>query len=179
MAGLAKLTTEERALIISIPYRVGVWVSNCDDNDKTRMDDKRESQTLELVISKMSKAHRKMPFAASVMSEVQGQRQIWDTWARSASEVEILSDVQKALELAHQKLSPKEAGQYKQAVWNIGIAVAQAFGEHIDPDNEMHLNRFFSWMGSFITSPPLKKAPENMSEAEKTALKKLRSVLKG
>ena len=43
----------------------------------------------------------------------------------------------------------------------------------------MHADRFFAWMASFILAPKMAKSPENMSVKEKTALKKLRAILKG
>lgn len=179
MTDFSKLSPEEQNLIISLPYRVGIWISNADDNTKSRMDDKREHQALELVISRMVASHRKMPFAATAMKEVQKNKSLWPDWSQKADEQAVLQDTQKAIEVCRQKLPSAALKQYKQAVWHIGLAVAQAYGEHIDPDNEMHVDRFFSWLASFITAPSLRKTPENMSPKEKTALKKLRAVLKG
>lgn len=143
------------------------------------MDDKRERQALELAISKMAKAHRKMPFAAEIMRDVQANKSKWAQWQQKASENAVLQDTQKAIALCKDKTSKQEVSQFKQTVWNIGMIVAQAYGEHIDPDNEMHVDRFFAWLGSFVFAPNMRKAPENMSPTEKTALKKLRAVLKG
>ncbi|HPF79198.1 MAG TPA: hypothetical protein PLF01_07910, partial [Alphaproteobacteria bacterium] len=179
MTKLSDFSSEERALIVSLPYRVGIWISNCDDNEKTGRDDKQERKVLELAISRMAKAHRKMPFAAEIMYQVETAKNHWRSWEQAGEEKQVLQDLAKALEICGRSLSKKEMSQYKQAVWNIAMAVAQAFGEHVDPDNEMHVNNFFSWLGSFVVGPRLKKAPENMSMAEKTALKKLRAVLKG
>lgn len=179
MAGLSNFSQQERSLLVSIPYRVGIWVSYVEEDEDTRMDNKRERQALELVIARMAKSHRKMPFAASIMSEVQNAKSHWQSWKMQADEASVMSDLQQALALCHGKVSPAEVKQYKQAVWQIGLVVAQAFGEQVDPDNEMHVNRFFEWLGSFVSAPKLKKTPENMSQAEKTALKKLGAVLKG
>ncbi len=178
MTNLSKLSKEERALIISLPYRVGIWISNADDNEKTTVDDKQERKVLELVISKMATAHRKMPFAAEIMRQVETAKTYWESWEQQAEEKNVLQDVQKSIEMVGAKLSKAELTQYKQAVWNIGISVAQAYGEQIDPDHEMHVDHFFKWLGSFISAPSLRKMPENMSMSEKTALKKLRAALK-
>ena len=179
MANLSNFTPEERELIVSIPFRVGMWISDSDDNEKSKMDDKRERQALELTISKMAKAHRKMPFAAEIMRDVQANKNKWPAWEQKAAENDVLQDIQKAIAICRDKTSKKEVSQFKQTVWNIGMIVAQAYGEHIDPDNEMHINRFFAWLGSMVTAPSLRNAPENMSPSERTALKKLRAVLKG
>lgn len=178
MTNLSELSSEERNLLVSIPYRVGVWISNSDDNEKSKFDDKREMQALEGTIVRLAGLHRKMPFASSIMKDIQSNQASWGNWQGQALEDLVLADCQKALELCSAKCSKAEQAQYKHAIWQTGIIVAQAFGEQIDPDNEMHVDRFFSWMGSFISAPKMAKSPENMSVKEKTALKKLRAVLK-
>lgn len=178
MANLSSFSKEERALIISVPYRVGIWISNADDNERTKLDDKFEKQTLEVAIATLAKRTQKMPFAAAVMSDVETYKSMWPGWEAQAGENSVLEDTQEAIDICRAKVSKGELNQYKHAVWQIGIVVAQAFGEHIDPDNEMHVDRFFAWMGSLMGQPKLTKNPENMSPAEKTALKKLRAVLK-
>lgn len=178
MANLSEFSKEERALIVSIPYRVGIWVSNADDNEKTKFDDKRERQALSAAIGNMARRTQKMPFAAAIMSDVEAHRSMWQSWAGQAVENVVLADAQKAVAICKAKVSKNELKQYKYAVWQIGIVVAQAFDENHDPDREMHVNHFFAWMGSFMGGPSLGKNPENMSAAEKTALKKLRAVLK-
>lgn len=178
MADLSTFSTDERVLLVSLSFRVGVWVSRAEENTRSRLDDVRERQALELVINRMAKAHRKKPFAAAIMQHVEKSQPHWETWEMQATEEQVLADLQKALQIGREKLPQEHIAQYKQAVWHVALAVAQAYGEQIDPDNEMHVDRFFSWVGSFIRAPSLQKAPENMSMAEKTALKKLRAVLK-
>ena len=179
MASLSDFTQEERSLLVSVPYRVGMWVSDVEEDEDIGMDNKRERQALELGIRRMAGAHRKMPFAASVMHEVQRAKSNWKDWNMISDEASVLHDLEKAIALCRDKISAAELKQYKQAIWQTGIVVAQAYGEQVDPDNEMHFDRFIAWMGSFISAPKLTKAPENMSDKEKTALKKLRAVLKG
>ena len=179
MVDLSDFSGEERTLIISVPYRVGIWISTADDNTKTKFDDKLERQALSAVISKLATRSQKMPFAAAVMSGVDSSKSLWPGWESDAVEKNVLEDVENAIGLCRRRLSKGELNQYRQTIWQIGLIVAQAFGEQIDPDNEMHVNRFFAWMGSFTGVPSLSKAPENMSKTEKTALKKLSAVLKG
>lgn len=179
MTSLSKFSKEERALIISVPYRVGIWISMVDDNKKTKVDDKREMRSLVAAISNLSSRSQKMPFAATIMSDVEAHKGMWSVWDAQAEEAIILRDLEKALSLCGEKSTKGEVSQYKYAVWQLGIVVAQAFGEHIDPDNEMHVNNFFAWCGDLVGRPTLGKNPENMSKREKTALKKLRAVLKG
>jgi len=175
---MSDLTAQDKALMISLPYRVGIWVSQVDDIENRKMDDKREEKVLEIAIEKMAGAHRKMPFAAQIMTQVSKSKSQWKSWKMTADEKSVLADLEIIISKAEAALKPAQVKQYKQAVWQTGILVAQAYDENDDPDGEMHMNHFAEWVGSFFAAPKLKKAPENMSEKEKTALKKLRAVLK-
>lgn len=178
MIDLSKLSPEEYHLLVSVPYRVGVWISFCDENKKSKLDDKIENKALEGMIATMAAMHRKMPFASLVMKEIRLQSALWSTWQGQAEEAHVLEDTHKALVLCRTKAAKGDVAQYKHAVWQTALAVAQAHGEHVDPDNEMHVDRFFAWLSSFISAPKLAKAPENISRDEKIALKKLHALLK-
>lgn len=178
MIKFSQFTEQERAFLASIPYRVGHWISQSDDNENSKFDNQREEKALERAISEMAGLHRRMPFAANVMKAVQENKSQWPSWENNTQEAVVLEDVKKAIDLLRSKKATKAASQYKHAVWQTGLVVAQAYGEHVDPDNEMHFDRFMVWVGSFIFAPKLAKSPENMSELEKIALKKLRAVLK-
>jgi|GEM_PF-803232 len=175
---MSEMTPQDKSIMISLPYRVGIWISQIDDIENRKMDDKREEKVLELAIEKMAGAHRKMPFAANIMTQVQKSKGQWKNWKTMSDEKTVLKDIEDILIKAEATLKPAQIKQYKQAVWQTGILVAQAYDENYDPDGEMHVNHFAEWVGSFFAAPKLKKAPENMSEKEKSALKKLRAVLK-
>lgn len=177
-SNFSKLTSKEQAFITCVPYRVGAWVSDCDDNASTRLDDRKEQQAIEKAIKNLASEHRKMPFAAKVMKSILANRTQWSVWDNQVTEGDVLGDLEKSLILCTQKGSKRDVAEYKHAIWQIALVVAQAYGEHKDPDNEMHVDRLFAWMASFVKAPKLAKAPENMSIGEKTALKKLRAVLK-
>ena len=178
MSHIEKLPVDVQTKLISVPYRIGIWISNVDDVEARKADDKREQKVLELAITKMATAHRKMPFAAAVMQKVEASKGHWQSWEGQADESSVLGDLEHVIQSCEQHLKPAAVKQYKQAVWQTAILVAQAFNEDYDPDGEMLVNHFAEWIGSIFTAPKLKKAPENMSAKEKTALKKLRAVLK-
>lgn len=178
MANIPEFTPEELTLITSVPYCVGIWISLSDDNDSTKFDDKKERKALELAISRMASLHRKMPFAAYVMKQIESRKREWGTWQANLSEGVVLEDLQKALALCQTKVTPQQLKNYKHTIWQTAVTVAQAHGEHVDPDNEMHVDRFFASMASLFKAPKLSKAPENMSVKEKVALKKIRAILK-
>ncbi len=178
MSDLSKFSEQERVFIASIPYRVGVWISNVDDNARSQIDDREERKALEATITSLAAKNNKIPFAAAIMAEVEKRKASWPSWDGISGEDKVLGDTQKALQLCKSKITEKELAQYKQTIWRVGMIVAQAYGEHIDPDNEMHVDRLFQWIGSMTGGAKLGKNPENMSKQEKNALNKLRAILK-
>jgi hypothetical protein len=178
MSDLTKFSNEELGLVVSVPYRVGVWISNVDDNTGSKVDDRNERKALEATIEALAGKSKKLPFAAAIMREVEKNKAVWSSWDHATATDVILADVEKAIEICKAKTNAGAVKQYKQTIWKVGIVVAQAYGEHIDPDNEMHVDRFFQWVGSLGGGVKLGKNPENMSSKEKEALNKLRAILK-
>lgn len=178
MADLSKFSTQDLALLASIPYRVGVWISNVDDNAKSNIDDRQERKALEAKISKMASHGKPSSFTTAIMKLVEKNRAAWTKWDAISDEEQILGDTQKALDICKGKISDKDLKQYKHMIWQMGLVVAQAYGEHIDPDNEMHFDRVFLWIGSVLGGAKMGQTPENMSKQEKIALAKLHAILK-
>lgn len=178
MSFFKELSKEEAALVISLPYRVGVWISAVDDLEKSKRDDKREAAALERGIRKIARQNTPSSFPRALMAEVEKYNHLWPTWDNQADESALFADIGKAKECVRTKIHPKAVKQYQQVLWYMALVVAQAFGEDDDPDQEMHVNNFFSDIKERLFPSALAKAPENMSTDEKTALKKLRAALK-
>jgi len=177
MADLSKISGEEQRLLVALPYRVGMWISNVDDVERRQADDKREKKVLQIAIERIAKS-RNLPFAAKIAAQIIKSKSHWNSWGAMSDEKTVLDDVEKAL-TAVKKVGAKETKQYKQMLWQCALVVAQAFDESEDPDGEMHVNHFIEWMGGLFGEPKLRKAPENISPQEKKALKKLRDLIKG
>ena len=176
MSDLEKFTPEERLLVISLPYRAAMWVSNIDDNKGSTVDDKIERKAIEGTIKRFAAASEKIPVAAAVMQDILSQKGRWNEWGLMTDEEPLLYDATKAVLAAKKHFTEAELNQYREAIWRLSVSVAQAYGEHVDPDNEMHVNNFF---GKLLGSKPKggSKNTENISPKEKDALKKLKSAL--
>lgn len=175
---LSDFNDEERVLLISVPYRVGMWISAIDNIQGSSRDDRREQQTLSLAIARLAANYRKMPFASAVMKALESSKVYWTQWSGLIQDQAVLSDLEKALTAVQNSATKRDLSEYKHAVWQIAVVVAEAYDESHDPDNEMHINNFFEWVGGMVSKPKLKKRPENISSAEKQALKKLSTILK-
>ncbi len=176
MVDLSKFSDSERNLIVSIPYRAGIWVSNADDNTGTKVDDKDERKALEATIQNFAAQGDKIPVAAAIMKDVQENKRNWAQWDALSTEDAVLADAQKAVALCKDRFTEKELNQYKETIWRAGLFVAQAYGEQVDPDNEMHFNNFIGRL--FKGAPKVGSNPQNMSPKEKAALTKLKAALK-
>lgn len=175
---LKTLTQDEWLILISTPYKAGVWISHIDDNDKTKLDDTRERQALEYAIKKYSKMNKTMPFVAFLTTKINQRQNEWSQWALNSNEEALFDHIRQAITICKKSKNAKIIQYYKRLIWQIANIVASAYNENEDPDNEMHVDRFFAWIGSMMGPPPIKNIPENISEKEKSALKKLRIVLK-
>jgi hypothetical protein len=178
MSFFKELNAEERDLIISLPYRVGHWISQVDDMEKTKRDDKWEKAALDQAIRKIARQNAANSLTRAVMTEVDNNRMHWQQWATKCEDEVLFSDIGLALDLVRLKIHPKALPQYKKVLWYMALVVAQAFGEDDDPDQEMHINHLFADLKKMLFATPLGKNPENISDIEKTALKKLRAALK-
>ncbi|MEM9469151.1 MAG: hypothetical protein AAF988_03225 [Pseudomonadota bacterium] len=182
MSFFKKLTPEETDLIVSLPYRVGHWISHIDDLEKTKRDDKWEAQAMDQAIRKIARQNTPNSLPRVIMSEVDSNRHQWQGWAakddKQNDDAVLFSDIGLALDLVRLKISPKALKPYKQILWYMALVVAQAFGEDDDPDQEMHIDHFFADMKRRFFGTKLGQQPENMSNDEKAALKKLKAALK-
>lgn len=178
MSFFKELSAEETDLVVSLPYRVGYWMSQVDNMEKTKRDDKWERAALDRAIRKVSRQNGYNSLQRAVMKEVDQNRARWQEWSSKCEDEILFSDIGLALDLVRIKIHPKALPQYKKILWYIAQCVAQAFGEDDDPDQEMHINHLFSDLKRMLFSSTLGKSPKNISEVEKTALKKLHAALK-
>ena len=179
MADLSKFSTQDRLLIVSLPYRAAMWVSHIDDNEGTSHDDKLERKVVERTINRFASASDKIPVAAAVMQDIKTQKGRWNEWGMMTDEAELLVDAKKAVAIASDQFDEAELNQYREAIWRLAVSVAQAYGEHVDPDNEMVVNNFFSRLLGGGKVKGGAKNTENISDKEKAALTKLKAALKG
>ena len=173
MAGFSDLSAGDKLLIVSLPYRVGIWISNSDDNENTKYDDNIELKELEATLSRLS-VQTKQKFAGNIAKQTVNAKKLWRDWYGKSDEASVLEDLSNVLAGAADKISPEHLSEYKKMLWHIALSVASSFGEHIDPDHEMHMDRL---VGKLFGGKH-KKSKENVSDTEKVALKKLQAVLK-
>ncbi len=126
MAFLEQFSAEEKDMLVSLPYRAGLWVSSADKTGSPDAED-REIATLEKIITDMGKGMFDSAFAHEVMAETFARRGDWKSWTTG---LETVPDTcTKAVAVISGKLGDHDLDGYRQNIMNIGMAVAQAFRE--------------------------------------------------
>lgn len=171
---------EELSLILSIPYRAGVYLSHADDVPGCDRDDTKEQLVLEKTLKKLRSKVDNKTLAAGVLDDILNHKDHWPAWGASADSV--LSDVPRAVRLIHDRLPDSELTLYRKCVFSVAKAVAMAANEQDGMQDSFSdipggglLRKFRDWM----ETRNVENMPENISKAEKVALQKLQSALKG
>ena len=181
MSSLADFSDDERALLVCLPYKVGVFVSYADDESGER-DDEREMDRLEECIMAIAGLHVSKPFTAEIMRETVEMRDKWPQWA--AQSWHVPDEAARAVKLLQARASETELKNYSAALMEIATTVAQAYGEFGEFDDPDEGGGIF---GSILTKVTKNLSvltqdddahPMNISAAEDTALSRLRAALK-
>jgi hypothetical protein len=126
MAYLEHFSDEERLLIVSIPYRAGLWISQSDTtgNPGAAFD---ERKALENAIAKVASGMFRSAFTHEVMSELWAQKADWQTWEGKQNIV--LQDTALASRVVDSKLNRRDLDAYRATIMHIAMEVAKAFRE--------------------------------------------------
>jgi hypothetical protein len=175
MSALNDFTDEDRALIVSIPVRVGYWIAHIDDVQSSARDDRREQLALEralkLIVTKTDDAR----FINDVAEFALSSQVSWPQWSDNAGTV--LADIPKALKLIEGMLTPKDLKDYKSAVYRVAGVVAQA--AHEEGNAATKDGGILFRLADRLSVKTDMSEPENISITEKAALQKLMACLKG
>lgn len=126
MAFLEQFADQDRAMIVSLPYRVGLWVSTVDETGG-RKAAVREMETLRAIIDSRMVGMFSSAFVHEVMTEIMAHAHQWPDWADDAENA--LRDCVKVLDLLSARLSARDVDAYRENIMRIGVEVASAFRE--------------------------------------------------
>lgn len=182
MAFLEGFSNEERSLLVSLPYRTGLWVSSCDLNGGSSADNK-ELDALEKTIQVFAQGMYESALIHEILAETFLQKAEWRNWGRNLAAVP--DDCRKAVQILKGKVSPRDVDAFRRILMQIGLEVARAFREY-DKNEPWHyrlsrkigmiVDRFFGAMrGEKYASEDLL----NISYEEDIALNKLAMALRG
>ena len=170
---LSDLTNEERDLIIGLPYRVGVWMGNAEDEGGDE-DDAREMAALEKILADLAKVEKVPAFVRELLNETLSCRDRWPDWADDT--FDILPDCKKAVGVLEAKVAKADRNNFKKALKKIAFQVAGAYGEFGDFDKDEGKGFVGRLIGK-IKGPDKAEDFMNISPGEEEALRSLAEVL--
>ncbi len=126
MAFLEKFAPDERELLVSLPYRAGLWISVSDQTGGIHADDK-EANALGEIIREKASGMFESAFVHEVMADVCDRRSGWNSWTNDLDKVP--DECGRVVELISKKLSSRDLDSYRHNIMAIAIEVARAFRE--------------------------------------------------
>ena len=179
MSQLSFYDPEILSLLISVPYRIGIWVSHAEDEDG-ETDDELEITALENCIREVAKAHDQSGLVNEVGARILSERTQWEDWAGNAFLV--LKDCDLVVRALKAHAPADEFKDYKAFLMEIATSVAQAYGEFGLFEEEKKEGGMAGLMKKIVGGfSGLSKAnanhPMNVSPAEESVIAELKALL--
>lgn len=182
MAFLEDFSQEERIRIVSLPYRVGLWISTSDSSGGHEAD-QQELDALEQTITRIAQGMFESAFVHEVIAEAFLNKASWPEWTGNITKVpDECLDVIRSMQ---GKAAQRDIDAYRHILMQIGLEVARAFRE--DDKNAPLVARILRMIGlgvgrlfgfihgeRFVSEDIL-----NISYEEDIALNKLAQTLRG
>ena len=127
MGFLKDFSRDERDTLISLPYRVGLWVSSSDSTGGTDSN-LQEEVALEKAINSIAQGMFESAFVHEIMSETFLQRQEWRRW--SANVQSVPQDCLGAIRILQSRVPQRDIDAYRHILMQVGLEVARAFREY-------------------------------------------------
>lgn len=127
MSFLDDLTESQRTLLVSLPYRVGLMVSQSDDAGGDDSDE-AEMQALDSLITAYSQEVFGAETVQFIVSQTVARKAEWPEWSNHLDTVE--GDCHRAIDILSECVDPKEVSAFKNHLIEIGESVALAFREY-------------------------------------------------
>lgn len=171
----SEFSHEEEGILISLPYRVGLYVSFADTSGGFEAQE-AEMQSLSNILREFAEDYCKSEFSQKVLMESLRARHLWPTWSQGIEAVP--EEARHITDLLEMHFDDRALRAFKEVLVDIALAVAMAFRE--DDGNASsgpRLSGFGEFLGRFIGSVTGRKsdplAHMNVSKNERIALARL------
>ena len=132
MAFLEQFSASEQVLLVTLPYRVGLWISMSDTTGGA-MADAQERATLARIIAASARSNFSSPFVHEVMKACFERRSEWAQWRENIDRIP--RECQQVVGTLEGRLNGRDVLAYRQEVMSIANNVARAFREQ-GPDGK-------------------------------------------
>ncbi len=124
---LGNLSDRDKRILISLPYRVGMYVSQSDTSGGDEAQG-REAQTLHNILVEIEQDFCKSEIMQKILIETVANKEQWSSWGRKLEDVpdECAHAADLLVGLVEQQ---SDLMSVKETLIDIGVAVAMAFRE--------------------------------------------------
>ncbi len=176
MATLENFSPEDKELLVSLPYKVGIYISYAEDAEG-ETDDQREMKALRHCIAGIAKLHEDDALIQEIMKQCLGSKDNWDRWADESFHAPAAAS--QTIAALKTKAPENTVKKYRAAILEVAGTVARAYGEFGEFDEDEAEGFFGKIIGSFAgLAHDDKGHPMNVSAAEDSAMSKLAAALK-
>ncbi len=141
------LNASDKENVISLPYRVGLWISASDSSGGDEAED-QEKAALENIIAGFTQDVFGSELVQHIMTATESARDHWQVWEDQVKSVP--QDCQKAIDDLNGAFDEKEVSAFKQRLLEIAEAVALAFREYEEMSFSNKLKTYLNYnMGKF------------------------------
>lgn len=178
---LERLTDNQKNIIVSLPYRVGLWVSVSDMSGGQEAN-ARELEALHNILHGFAEQVFGAEEIQYIISETLRQKEQWPVWDKQIRTV--LKDCQDALDILSSHMDEKGLEAFRSYLIEIGEAVALSFREREEPGSS--LSKLKAYLGFKLDQMRSTRARVkamgfeeylNISPAERKALDELAGAL--
>jgi hypothetical protein len=146
MTFLDQLSFDQKEMLISLPYRVGLWIGRSDMTGGDKAEEK-ELNALSSIIRGFAEEIFGSENMQHIISGTMARKEQWPVWAKDINSVP--EDCRMAVEVMAQHTDAKDVRVFRNHLMEIGEAVALAFHENMLPDSflgkaKIYLNYYFS-----------------------------------
>lgn len=142
MTFLERLTPDQRETVISLPYRVGLWVSQSDSSGGAEAE-QQELQALSSIIHGFAEEMFGSETTQRIISGTLAHRDKWPQWAQRTSGVP--DDCRFVVDLMQDYTDAKDVNAFRNHLMEIGEAVALAFRERSSSSFIHVLGRYLAY----------------------------------
>ncbi|MFP4314405.1 MAG: hypothetical protein ACLFR0_08780 [Alphaproteobacteria bacterium] len=129
MSFLDTLPAADRELLISLPYKVGVWLSHVDERGGEEAD-QEEKDALASIINGFTRDVFGSEVVQYIMTETLENKDKWKKWSEQCDNIH--QECQRAIDILNEAVEEKEVSAFKRRLIEIAEAVALAFREYDD-----------------------------------------------
>lgn len=123
------LTVDQKRLIVQLPYRVGLYVSEADQSGGSDANE-LEKQTLSNIVHGFAEDVMGAESIQHIISTTVALKEQWPEWGEALQDVP--KECREAVAVMNEHVSDKDSRAFAVQLFEIGEAVALAFKEHED-----------------------------------------------